>query len=87
MGNMEWINVKDQLPSSEYRNKDIFILVNGMPQVAHVMVPECGYLPRDSFLFCTVQKRWVSDPRFAEPTHWMPMPKMANSRMTRAVMD
>lgn len=72
---MEWISVKDRLPiQKEFSGKRILVLVNGLPHIAEVLEEGCVYINKDTFLFHHY-KGWISDPRFAIPTHWMPIPE------------
>ena len=71
----EWVSVKDRLPTQrEWEGKRIAVLVNGISFVASVMQRGCLYASKDEFLFCS-DRGWISDPRFAIPTHWMPLPE------------
>jgi hypothetical protein len=71
----KWISVKDKLPDYELVGKDIVILVNGHPQICYVRPQFSAFVVIESFNFA-FHDGWVSDPKFAEPTHWMPLPEV-----------
>lgn len=72
---MEWISVEDRLPNEKkWEGQEVAILVNGSVHVALVMDPWSVYISDGRFLFSSGQG-WVSDSRFAKPTHWMPLPE------------
>lgn len=71
---MEWISVKDELPHEDLRGQQIAIIVNGRFFIAQVMERGTTYVDTNAFLFSPHTKKWKGDSRFANPTHWMPLP-------------
>jgi len=69
---MEWISVKDRLPSKDMKN--IVCLINENPILA--MVHDATFCLKDGRVsFYWPQKQWIKDKYFGEITHWMPLPK------------
>ena len=69
---MEWINVKDRLPSKE--NQHIVCLINEKPLLCCVHdATVC--LTKDQVSFYWPTKKWMKDVYYGEVTHWMPLPE------------
>lgn len=71
---MEWISVEVDTPNVKvFAQKKILVLVNGQPFLCTVIEDGYIYLTDDRFIY-TQKDGWCGDPRFAKPTHWMPLP-------------
>lgn len=75
---MQWISVKIDEPNVEvFNNKSILVLVNGKPHLCSVMADGYIYITDNRFIY-TRKDGWCGDPRFAKPTHWMPIPEISD---------
>lgn len=80
---MSWISVETETPNIEtLGGKQILVLVNGKVCLCTVMrSPRYGYVDAyltDNNLLYSQTDGWCGDPRFAKPTHWMPLPGTPN---------
>lgn len=74
---MEWINVEVDTPNVKiFHQKKILVLVNGEPFICSVIDNGCIYVTDNRFIF-SEKYGWEGDPRFAKPTHWMPIPELS----------
>lgn len=69
---MEWISVKDRLPSKE--NELIVCLVNRNAILCFVHDATIS-LSTNCVSFYYPTREWIKDKYYSEVTHWMPLPK------------
>lgn len=75
---MNWINVDKKLPEPQKTSKTIVILVNSEIYTCEVLSKEGNiYFTTNSFFYSS-REGFHGDPRFAKPTHWMPLPEKPN---------
>jgi hypothetical protein len=73
----EWIPLALGMPVLDYKVKKILILVNGFPRICEVFDSRISvFYKKDLFVYLCDLKKFHSDDRFAEPTHWMPIPEV-----------
>lgn len=76
----KWISAEVDTPNVEtLGGKEILVLVNDKVFLCTVMNRSThgmgeAYFTHNNFLY-SEQDGWCCDPRFAKPTHWMPLPK------------
>lgn len=75
-GKMEWISVKEKTPSRDLIGEKILLIVNGQIQLGSVIADGMTMNNHFRFIFDTYSRKWLSDDRYAEPTHWMSIPQV-----------
>lgn len=75
---MKWISVEVDTPNVDtLGGQEVLIVVNGNIHVATVMGKDMLYSTDNNFLYSD-EDGWCGDTRFAQPTHWMPIPEVPN---------
>lgn len=69
---MEWISVKDKLPTKN--DKDVVCLINGYPMLG-IVTDANLFLGNEQIYFYWPNGKWLKNNYYAEITHWMPLPK------------
>lgn len=69
---MEWISVKERLPTKEHR--EIVCLINKRPIPCLVHDATLSF-SLNSLSYHWPTRQWIKDKYFAEVTHWMPLPE------------
>jgi hypothetical protein len=72
---MTWKKFSEEKPYVHWKDsRRILILVNGVPELCDVFTNGCLFIRLNCFNY--TDDGFRSDPRFAEPTHWMEIPEL-----------
>ncbi len=73
---MKWISVNEKSPDCNILGgSEILVLVNSKIYICEVLEKGTIYITDNRFLYSSFYG-WAGDPRFAKPTHWMPLPEV-----------